>query len=138
MKFGEKIIIVLAMTLLMIVSVAIVFGGIFLGLAGFFSLIGVTYDSFGSLLLFVLYCILIGVIFEVIEVIIEFYIKKTNLNAKMKQIWIVLINLSFTWIVIHIVSELMTTITLSVFAEFLTALLIVSVDIVFDDEKPSK
>ena len=63
------------------------------------------------------------------------FIAKTNLHKKEKFLWIILVKLGLTWIVIHTVNELMTTISLTGFAEFLTALLLVSVDIVFDDEK---
>lgn len=135
MKFWEKVIVVVAMALLIVFAVSVVFGGIFLGLTGFFSLIGVTYDSIGSLLLFVFYCFLVGIIFEIIEQIILYYIVRTNLSSKEKWFWIALVNLVLTWIVIHTVNELMTTIVLSGFAEFLTALLIVIIDIVFDDER---
>ncbi|TRM10772.1 hypothetical protein FH966_03030 [Lentibacillus cibarius] len=135
MKLWEKVIVVMAMTFLIVVALAIVFGGIFLGLTGFFSLIGVTYESLGSLLLFVLYCFLVGIIFEIIEWIILFFIDKSNLHSKEKWIWIVLVKLVLTWFVIHIVNELMTTVVLTGFAELLTAVLIVSIDIVFDDTK---
>ncbi|WP_240377961.1 YrvL family regulatory protein [Bacillus piscicola] len=135
MKLWEKVLVVVAMTLLIVVALAVVFGGIFLGLTGFFSLIGVTYESNGSLLLFLFYCFLVGIFFEIIEQIILLFIKKANLRSKEKWIWIALIKLVLTWVVIHTVNELMTTVVLSSFAEFLTALLIVSIDIVFDDDE---
>lgn len=125
----------IAMTILVVVSIAVVFGGIFFGLAGFFSLIGVSYESVGSLLMFVFYCLLVGIVFEVIEQIILFFIARANLPSKEKWVWIALIKLGLTWIVIHIVNELMTTVVLSSWAELLTALLLVSIDIVFDDKK---
>jgi len=123
------------MTLLVVVAVAVVFGGFFLGLTGFFSLIGVTYESIGSLLMFVLYCFLVGIIFEIIEKIVVYFIVRANMGSRIKWVWITLVKLVLTWIVIHTVNELMTTVVLSGFAEFLTTLLIVSIDIVFDDEK---
>lgn len=123
------------MTLLVVVAVAVVFGGFFLGLTGFFYLIGVTYESIGSLLMFVLYCFLVGIFFEIIEKIIVYFIVRANMGSRIKWVWITLVKLVLTWIVIHTVNELMTTVVLSGFAEFLTTLLIVSIDIVFDDEK---
>ena len=76
LKIWEKLLVVVAMTLLIVGSITIFFGGIFFSLAGFFSLIGVTYDSMGSLLLFVLYCFLVGIVFEIIEKIISVFIVK--------------------------------------------------------------
>lgn len=134
MQFREKIIIGVAMTLLVAVSIGSVFGGIVFGLAGFFSLIGVSYESMGSLLLFIFFCFLVGIFFELIEQVILFFIIRANLPSKEKWIWIALIKLILSWIVIHIVNELMTTVVLSSLAELLTALLIVSIDIVFDDK----
>lgn len=135
MKIWEKVLVVVAMTLLIVVALVFVFGIYFLGLTGFFSLIGVYYKSIGSLLLFVLYCFLVGIVFEIIEYVILFFIVRANIRSKEKWVWIALVKLFLTWIVIHTVNELMTTVVLSGFAEFLTALLIVSIDIVFDDEK---
>lgn len=54
---------------------------------------------------------------------------------KKKFLWTVFVKFGLTWVVIYTVDELMGTITLSGFAEFLTALLIVSIDMIFDDEK---
>lgn len=135
LKIWEKLLVVVAMTLLIGGSVTIFFGGIFFGFAGFFSLIGVTYDSMGSLFLFVLYCFLIGIVSDLIEKIILYFIVKTNLHKQEKFLWILLVKMGLTWMVIHIVNDLMTSVNLSTLAEVLTALLIVSVDIVFDDEK---
>lgn len=135
MKLWERGIVILAMTLLIIFAVLLVFGGIFFGLTGFFSLIGVTYESIGSLLLFVLYCLLVGIVFEIIEVVILILIRRTNLSNYYKWVWTALIKMGLTWVTIHIVNELMSTVVLSGFAELLTALLIVCIDIAFDDDK---
>ncbi|MFD2760621.1 YrvL family regulatory protein [Lentibacillus juripiscarius] len=135
LKLRQKIIVVLALTLVVSIAIAIVFGGFFFGLTGFFSLIGVTYESTGTLLLFVLYCFLIGIIFEVIEKIVLVFIVKANIRQSEKFLWTVFVKFGLTWVVIYTVDELMGTITLSGFAEFLTALLIVSIDMIFDDEK---
>ncbi|PID04498.1 hypothetical protein CSV65_13795 [Sporosarcina sp. P31] len=135
MQLRDKIIIGVAMTLLVAVSIGIVFGGIIFGLVGFFSLIGVSYESIGSLLLFIFFAFLVGIFFEILEQITLFFITRANLTSKEKWIWIALIKFILSWIVIYIVNELMTTVVLSSLAVFLTALLIVSIDIVFDDKK---
>ena len=135
MQWRDKIIIGIAMTLLVAVSIGIVFGGLVFGLAGFFSLLGVSYESIGSLLWFIFFCFLVGIFFEIIEQVILLFIARSKAPSKEKWIWIALIKLILSWIVIHIVNEFMTTVVLSSVAEFLTALLIVSIDIVFDDKK---
>lgn len=135
LQFRDKIIMGLAMTLLVAVSIGIVFGGIIFGLAGFFSLIGVYYESIGSLLLFIFFTFLVGIFFEIIEQVTLFFITRANLPSKEKRVWVALIKLILSCIVIYIVNELMTTVVLSGLAVFLTALLIVSIDIVFDEKK---
>lgn len=95
----------------------------------FFSLIGVIYESIGSLFQFVLYCFSSRNFFEVIKhIILLFTVGKISRNSG-KWIWIACIKLVLTWIVIHLVHARMTTIVLSGFAELLTPLLIMTVHI---------
>lgn len=126
------------MIVLVVGSLTIVFGGLFFSMKGFFDLIGVSYESNGALILFALYCFLIGLIFEVIEMVILYFIEKGNATKKTKSLWVIIVKFVFTWLVIHIVNEWMTTVTLSTLAEFLTATLIVSIDLVFDENKRHK
>ena len=135
MKLLEKIIAITAIALLILISVAVVFGGMFLGLSGFFSLIGVSYESNGSLLLFVFYCFLIGIFFEIIENIMLFLLKRSNITTKEQWIWELIVRFSLTWLLIHVVNEIVHTVTLSTFAEILTTVLMVSVDTVFDKKE---
>ena len=135
MKLLEKIIAITAIALLILISVAVVFGGMFLGLSGFFSLIGVSYESNSSLLLFVFYCFLIGIFFEIIENIMLFLLKRSNITTKEQWIWELIVRFSLTWLLIHVVNEIVHTVTLSTFAEILTTVLMVSVDTVFDKKE---
>lgn len=134
MKIKENIIVIIILGLLIAASIAFVFGGSFFVLKGFFTLIGVTYESSGALLLFVFYCFLIGLVFEIIEGILLFFISRMKLLKQEKWIWIVIVKYGLTWLVIHIVNDWMTTVDLSIFAEILTAFLIVMVELVFDDD----
>lgn len=138
MKLLEKIIAITAIVLLILISVAVIFGAMFLGLSGFFSLIGVSYESNGSLLLFVLYCFLIGIFFEIIENIVLSLLKSSNIKTKKQWIWELIVRISLTWVLIHIVNEMVHTVTLSTFAEILTTLLMVSVDTVFVQKEKVK
>lgn len=134
----QKFIVAFLMILLVAGSFTIVFGGLFFSMKGFFDLIGVSYESNGALVLFALYCFLIGLIFEVIEMIILYFIEKGNITKKTKSFWIIIVKFFSTWLVIHIVNEWMTTVTLSRLAEILTATLMVAIDIVFDENKRNK
>lgn len=127
------------MLVLVTISATVVLGGVFFTFAGFFTLIGVTYDSAKSLWLFIAYCIGIGILFELLEQIIVVYIiRMTTISNKVKKIGAVLIKFVLTWFVIHIVNELMTTVSLSQLAELLTVLLMVTVDFVFDGKEKTE
>lgn len=134
----RKFIVVFVMVLLAVVSFAVVFGGLFFSMKGFFNLLGVTYESNGALVLFALYCLLIGIIFEVIELIFVVLIEQSALKVKVKSVWVIIVKLGLSWLLIHIVNDLMTSVTLSGVAEFLTAALITCVDVVFNEEKSKK
>ena len=79
MKFKDKVLIAVLMIVLIAISATVVLSGVFFTLAGFFSLIGVTYDSAKSLWIFIAYCIGIGLVFEVIEQI--FIVSLTRMTA---------------------------------------------------------
>ncbi|GEM_PF-6624787 len=133
MKVRSNAAIILLMVGLVVFSAAIVLGGVYFTLAGFFSLIGVTYDSAKSLWLFIGFCLLIGLVFELAEFIILIYLDRmTAITAGMQKIGTVLLKFILTWGVIHIVNDLMTTVTLSTGAELMTVLLMVTVELVFD------
>lgn len=138
LDFWVKCIVVAGITLIIVFALAVVFGGFFFGFAGLFALIGVHYESIGALLRFVLCWFLLGIVFEILEKVVLFFIIKSNLHRWQRVLWIGIVKFDLTWVVIHTVDELMTSITLSLFAEFLTAFLLFCADIVFDDKSHSK
>lgn len=137
MKASKKVTGMLAVVLIISFGIAIIMGGSILGLAGFFHLIGVTYESTGTLFLFLVYCFVVGIVFEIVEVIILFQLRNTTMPQWSMFIWTICIKFGLIWAVIHIVNELMTTIHLTWYAEIYTALLIVAIDMAFDDNKKS-
>lgn len=132
MDLKKLIVVGLSLTFTLFVPFAILFGIILFGLAGFFSLIGVTYDSLWALMIFIIACFVMSLLFEIIEVVILEKIKQTRISNYEKLLWRFVISGMFTWIVIYIVSGLMKSIDLTISAQILTALLIVGIDIALD------
>ncbi|QGH36281.1 hypothetical protein GI584_20525 [Gracilibacillus salitolerans] len=135
MNKKEKIITVFAIALLIFLVVGFIIGVFFFGLAGLFELLGVQYHSIWSLLGFVVSFFVLGVI---VELFFKAFFKLTvrNMTGKIK---IGFIRFSFeflsNWLVLFTVDELMRSITLSLKAEIIVALLLAVLEIVFDSDK---
>ncbi len=135
MNKKEKIITVFAIALLIFLVVGFIIGVFFFGLAGLFELLGVQYHSIWSLLGFVVSFFVLGVI---VELFFKAFFKLTvrNMTGKIK---IRFIRFSFeflsNWLVLFTVDELMRSITLSLKAEIIIALLLAILEIVFDSDK---
>lgn len=116
----------------LLIPIAFLFGLIVFGLAGFFSLIGVTYDSLWTVVIFIIACFVMSFLFEIIEVLLLAKIKQSSISAYEKLLWRIVISGLFTWMIIYIVSGLMKSIDLTISAQILTTLLIVGLDIALD------
>ncbi|HLR10595.1 MAG TPA: YrvL family regulatory protein [Sporosarcina sp.] len=127
------IVVTIALAIVILVPVIILFGGILIGLAGFFSLIGVTYDSLWALAIFLIACFGVSFFFEIIEVLILMKVERAKITGTEKLLWLIVIKGLCTWIVIYIVNGLMTSVNLSISAQLLTTVLIVAVDLALDD-----
>jgi len=134
-KVSERLVVVLSLIFVVVFAMAVVVGGIYFGLTGFFALVGVTYESIGTLMLFILYCLLLGVFFELVEAIIIIFLRRFNIHSSGKFFLIIALKLGLTWVLIHTVNAWMDTITFTLNAELWTTLLIVAIDVIFDDEK---
>ncbi|SFM26357.1 Regulatory protein YrvL [Gracilibacillus orientalis] len=134
MNKKEKAATIAGIALLIILVIGFVIGIFFFGLAGLFELLGVQYQSFWSLIGFVVSFFLLGLIAELFFKVI-FKLTVRNITEKIK---IVFFRFSFeflsNWLVLFTVDEFMRSITLSLKAEIIIALLLAVLEIVFDDK----
>ncbi|WP_258535707.1 regulatory YrvL family protein [Bacillus sp. 03113] len=138
MNFFNKLIVITALTLLVVLSISFVFVSIFFGIAGFFSLFGVQYESLYSLLLFVLVYFLIGFIFDLFSIAI-IKISSQNLIGKYKLFFIrMAIDCTFSWFSLHTADEIMNNISIPLTTEILAVLLLFFVEIAFHDKDKKK
>ncbi|WP_018930696.1 YrvL family regulatory protein [Gracilibacillus lacisalsi] len=135
MNKREKVITVAAITLLIFLVVGFVIGVFFFGLAGLFELLGVRYHSIWSLLVFVTSFFVLGIF---VDLFFKVFYKITvrNMIGKVK-IGFLRFGFDFlsNWLVLFTVDEFMKSITLTLKAEIIIALLLAILEIVFDSDK---
>lgn len=83
----SKLIEIVSITFIVAIALVVIFGGYFFGIKGLFSILGVTYDSNQTLVLFILVCFAVGLIIDPLTKIISMILarslslKKTALFA---------------------------------------------------------
>lgn len=133
-----KIIVVILISIIIIGAFSVVFGGFFFGIAGFFTLFGVYYESIGMLLLYVLYVFLFGYIFEVFA---KVFIRLAAMRVQGKfGLFFVRMTIDsfFNWLVLFSVDEFMSSIKISITTEIAAALLLFLAGEAIDSKKRSK
>ena len=134
----DKIIAIILVILLVIVCITIVLGSIFFGIAGFLNLFGARYDSFSSLLQFVLNYFLISLILEFIAI---FLIRLTtkNLIGKYKSFLTrMMIDCTFSYIAFHTADEVIDGINIPIITEVIAVIFFFLVEVAFEDKEKKK
>ena len=131
----QKIAIVIGIAILVIFALGFVFGVYFFGLAGLFKLLGIEYESVWSLVIFVISIFIAGIIIELFMKAV-YLLTVENLTGPLKKVMIRFGFEFFTnWLVLFLVDEFMSSITISIHAEIIIAVVISVLEIAFDDEE---
>ena len=134
----DKIIAVTIVLLLVFVCITIIFGGIFFGITGFLNLFGVRYDSFSSLLLFILVYFLIGVLLDFISIAL-IRLATQNLVGKYKSFLTkMVIDCTFSWLAFHTADEIIDGINIQLKTEVLAVVFFYLVGLAFEDKGKKK
>ncbi|WP_188456459.1 YrvL family regulatory protein [Virgibacillus oceani] len=135
MKIKEKTAVVAGIILLILLVGSFVLGIYFFGLAGIFELLDVHYKSVWSLIVFVISFFVLSVIAELFFKAV-FVLSIRNITAKLYVFFIrISMKGSSNWLCLFTVDEFMKSITLSLKAEIICALLLAVLEIVFDDKE---
>lgn len=138
MNIKEKIVTVIGIAILFLLVLGFVAGFVigpfFFGFVGVFELLGVQYQSFWSLLIFVVSFFILGLVVELFSNAI-FKLTSQHLTGKVKMFYKFSIESIFNWIVLFTVDECMSSITLSINTEMIIALLLAILEFVFDKDK---
>ena len=135
LNLSTKIVVIIALSLIILVAVTMLFGGFLLGFNGLFVLFGVQYDSFWSLVLYVLSVFVIGSVVDLFAKVIITITTQRMIGRYQKIITRMVIHIGFTWLMLYSIDEYMTTITVPLLTEIVAALLLFFLDYFFDDEK---
>ncbi|WP_235851570.1 YrvL family regulatory protein [Heyndrickxia camelliae] len=135
MNLFERVIAVSAITLLIIVCVSIIIGSIFFGIAGFLKLFGVRYESFSSLLLFVLLYFIIGFILDLIAMVF-IRVATQNITGKTKLFLTrMIIDCTFSWVAFHVADEIISGISIQLTTEIIAVLFFHLVGMAFEEKE---
>lgn len=134
LKLSDKIFVVILVALLSVMSIGVVFGLFFFGIAGFFSLFGVVYDSFYSLIGFVVLFFIVGFFMDLFA---NAFIKLVTMNMSGKpNIFLasMLIDCTFTWIAFRLANLMVTSITIPLTTEIAAVLLMFFISVAFENK----
>ncbi|MGG3572567.1 YrvL family regulatory protein [Bacillus gobiensis] len=118
MEIGEKLIVIGGIGIIIIVSLAILAGVTFFGITGVFRIFGVTYDSYTSILLFILFTYLVGIPTELILGKALILVIKSYISLPESLITF-LVECFCNWMVFSIVDSFMTSIDIPLEIELL-------------------
>lgn len=138
-KLGMKIVIVITISLLIIFSIGFVIGIYYFGILGIFKLLGVQYESFSSLFLFVVLYFLLGLIGDLIIKAFMILLSKIPLRNSTSTPIEFFIYFLVNWSIISILNFFMQSIDISFITQVLAALIIAIIELTLDrlDKKNS-
>ncbi|MDR7073564.1 YrvL family regulatory protein [Fictibacillus barbaricus] len=138
MNLFEKVLVIKALILLVVISFTFVIGSIFFGIVGFFNLFGVRYTSPYSLIGFVLLLFLFGGVVDLFSITL-IACSSRYVSGKYKLFIIrMVIDWTFTWLALHTVDEYMESITIPLKTEIIAVLLLFFIEIAFDNKEKTK
>jgi len=116
-----------------LVIISIVIGIFFFGFAGILNLLGVSIDSYFSLLLFVIAYFILGFFLDIFSGGLVALIAR-YLSGKELFLARLIIQCSFDYFALFIVDELMTSISIPPLVKLIIVLLMFLFDIIFNDK----
>ncbi|WP_425541837.1 YrvL family regulatory protein [Bacillus carboniphilus] len=137
-KLFTKVIVITAIIFLVIFSVSLVLGIFYFGFAGIFSLLGVKYDSFYSLLIFVLSYFLAGFVTDIFS---DVFVRLSThfISGKLKLFFTrMIIYCTFSLLLLFTIDEFMSSITIPFSIKILIALFLFTIEIAFDDKNTKR
>lgn len=132
---GTKLFIIVTISLLLIGAIGFAIAIYYFGILGLFNLLGVRYDSFGSLLWFVLFYFLLGIIFEIFLKGMHKLMALANTFSK-SQLKIGLFILTFlgNWAVISLLNSVMHTIEIKTLTQIVISIILAIIEVTIDDD----
>ncbi|SMF90074.1 Regulatory protein YrvL [Paenibacillus uliginis N3/975] len=125
-----KFFVITTVTLLIIGAIAFVIAAFYFGILGLFSLLGVEYNSFWSLLWFVLSYFLLAIIGDsIIKLCVTIMRISEKWNHTQIKISFLIFSFLINWATISLLDELFNSIELKVLTEIILSLIIAILDL---------
>lgn len=77
LNLSSTLIAIVSIILIVAIALAVIFGGFFFGMKGLFSILGITYDSNQTLVLFILVCFAVGLIIDPLTKVVSMILAKS-------------------------------------------------------------
>lgn len=135
LKRKQKIVNFIVITLLILLSLGMIWGIYFFGFVGLFNLLGIQYDSFYSLATFVVYLFLFGIFIEIFFKIVYKFTLPFVHTKHFRFLFRLSVESISNWLTFYIVDSYMHSIYLSLQTEWTLAFLLALLEITFDADQ---
>ncbi|WP_080847699.1 YrvL family regulatory protein [Cytobacillus gottheilii] len=132
-SFSSKFFIIVTMSLLVLGAVGFVVAVYYFGILGLFSILGIQYESLFSLLLFVIFYFLLGIIGDIVLKAFIILMKAAGITAKLSfHAGLLLFSFLINWAIISAINLLMDSIEIAALTGIILALIISVIEMVLD------
>ncbi|QJC88708.1 regulatory YrvL family protein [Bacillus inaquosorum] len=133
LKLSSKLIVIVSIILIVAIALAVIFGGYFFGMKGLFSILGITYDSNQTLVLFILVCFAAGLIIDPLTMIVSMILAK-SLSLKKTALFAFILYFISNFITICFADYFMQSIYIPDVLLFVISALMAFIELAFDDQ----
>ncbi|MCY7962644.1 regulatory YrvL family protein [Bacillus inaquosorum] len=133
LKLSSKLIVIVSIILIVAIALAMIFGGYFFGMKGLFSILGITYDSNQTLVLFILVCFAAGLIIDPLTMIVSMILAK-SLSLKKTALFAFILYFISNFITIGFADYFMQSIYIPDVLLFVISALMAFIELAFDDQ----
>lgn len=138
---STKIFIIITMSLLVLSAVGFIIAVYYFGILGLFNILGIQYESLFSLLLFVLFYFLLGLIGDIVLKAFIILMKGAGITSALSHnAGVLLFSFLINWALISLINMLMNSIEIAFLTGIILALIISIIELALDslDDKKAK
>lgn len=133
----SKLIEIVSIAFIVAIALVVILGGYFFGLKGLFSILGLTYDSNQTLVLFILVCFVVGLIIDPLTKVVSMILAR-SLSLKKTALFAFILYFVSNFITICFADYFMQSIYIpDVFLVVISALM-AFIELAFDDRSTGK
>jgi Regulatory protein YrvL len=138
---STKIFIIITMSLLVLSAIGFIIAVYYFGILGLFNILGIQYESLFSLLLFVLFYFLLGLIGDIVLKAFIILMKAAGITSALPHnAGVLLFSFLINWALISLINMLMDSIDIAFLTGIILALIISIIEMALDslDDKKAK